>query len=39
MPMLLWFPMVVMAGVYQAMSDDLSRWLRACAGADDGGDR
>lgn len=39
MPMLLWFPMIVMAGLYQAMSDDLSTWQRAFIGAnkrDDG---
>jgi hypothetical protein len=30
MPMLVWFPAIVMAGVYQAMSDDFIQWQRAC---------
>ncbi len=34
MPMLFWFPMIVVAGVYQAMSDDLAEWHRACTGFD-----
>jgi hypothetical protein len=29
MPMLFWFPMIVAAGVYQAVSDDLTTWRRA----------
>jgi hypothetical protein len=29
MPMLAWFPMIVMAGVYRAMSDDMAMWHRA----------
>jgi len=29
MPMLWWFPMIVMAGVYRAMSDDIESWHRA----------
>lgn len=33
MPMLFWLPMIVMAGLYQAVSDDLSAWQRACDGA------
>lgn len=32
MPMLLWFPMIVMAGLYQAVSDEVSAWQRACIG-------
>jgi len=32
MPMLLWLPMIVTAGLYQAMSDDFSMWHRACIG-------
>jgi hypothetical protein len=35
MPMLLWLPMIVMAGFYKSMSDDLSAWQRACIGASD----
>ena len=35
MPMLLWFPMIVVAGLYEAMSDDLSTWQRACIGTSD----
>jgi hypothetical protein len=35
MPMLLWFPMIVMAGMYQAMSDDVATWHRAFSGIDD----
>jgi hypothetical protein len=31
MPMLLWFPMVVMAGMYQAMAHDVATWQRAFA--------
>jgi hypothetical protein len=34
MPMLLWFPMIVAAGMYQAISDDLAAWHRACIGID-----
>jgi hypothetical protein len=34
MPMLLWFPMIVAAGMYQAISDDLAQWHRACTGFD-----
>ena len=30
MPMLMWFPAIVMAGLYQAMSDDFIQWQRAC---------
>jgi len=33
MPMLLWFPMIVMAGLYRAMSDDISTWQRAMTNA------
>ena len=33
MPMLLWFPMIVMAGLYQAMADDISTWQRAMTNA------
>jgi hypothetical protein len=33
MPMLMWFPVIVMAGLYEAMTDDLRRWQRACIGA------
>lgn len=29
MPMLFWFPMIVMAGVYEAMSDDMAQLHRA----------
>jgi hypothetical protein len=29
MPMLIWFPVIVMAGLYEALSDDLVRWQRA----------
>lgn len=29
MPMLMWFPVIVMAGLYEAMSDDMLRWQRA----------
>jgi hypothetical protein len=32
MPMLLWFPMIVAAGVYEAMSHDIAEWHRAFAG-------
>ncbi len=35
MPMLAWFPMIVLAGVYQAMSDDLAIWHRAFLGIND----
>jgi hypothetical protein len=35
MPMLMWLPMVVMAGIYQAVADDFSAWHRACVGAND----
>jgi len=35
MPMLLWFPMIVMAGIYQAMSDDMEAWGRAWVGIND----
>jgi hypothetical protein len=31
--MLLWLPMIVMAGLYEAVSDDISAWQRACIGA------
>jgi hypothetical protein len=34
MPMLLWFPMIVAAGVYEAMSDDMAAWHRAFTGSD-----
>jgi hypothetical protein len=37
--MLMWFPVIVMAGLYEAMSHDVRRWQRACIGAsnrDDG---
>ncbi len=33
MPMLFWLPMIVIAGLYQAVSDDLSALQRACIGA------
>lgn len=33
MPMLFWLPVIVMAGLYQALSDDLVEMQRACAGA------
>jgi hypothetical protein len=29
MPMLIWFPMIVMAGICEAISDDLATWHRA----------
>jgi hypothetical protein len=31
--MLMWFPVIVMAGLYEAMSHDVRRWQRACIGA------
>lgn len=31
MPMLMWFPVIVMVGVYEALSDDMLKWQRACA--------
>jgi hypothetical protein len=34
MPMLIWLPVIVMAGMYEAMSDDLYRWQRAYIDAD-----
>ena len=38
MVMLFWLPAIVMAGVYRAMSDDLSAWRRAFVGNPDRGD-
>jgi hypothetical protein len=35
MPMLLWLPMIVFAGLYQAVSDDIAAWQRACVGLQD----
>lgn len=32
MPMLFWFPMIIAAGVYQAISEDLAEWHRAYTG-------
>jgi hypothetical protein len=34
MPMLFWFPVIVAAGVYQAISEDFAEWHRACTGVD-----
>jgi hypothetical protein len=34
MPMLFWFPVIVAAGMYQALSDDLAAWHRAVSGID-----
>lgn len=32
MPMLLWFPVIVAAGMYQAISEDLAIWHRTVSG-------
>jgi hypothetical protein len=32
--MLLWFPVIVAAGMYRAISDDLASWQRAVIGTD-----
>lgn len=32
MPMLTWLPVIVMAGMYEAMSDELHNWQRMFTG-------
>ena len=36
MPFLFWFPMIVVAGLYEAASDDMSQWQRAWLGSPSG---